>query len=163
MNYHNITYDDMLNGDGLRVVLWISGCSHKCKGCHNPQTHSIDSGLCFDELAECELFERLDKDYIDGITFSGGDPLHENNVDKVLSLVNKIKKEYPSKTIWLYSGYTKEEIFNKTSGRYNATRLAIVEQCDVFVDGKFVESLKDSALKWVGSSNQNIYKKGIDY
>ena len=79
MNYHNITTDDMLNGDGLRTVLWVAGCSHHCKGCHNPITWDENGGLPFDEAAEKELFEKLSKPYISGITFSGGDPLFEGN------------------------------------------------------------------------------------
>ena len=108
MNYHNITYPDMNNGDGLRVVLWLSGCNHHCMNCQNPQTWNPDSGIKFDSAAKEELFRELEKDYISGITFTGGDPLHENNVDEVLSLVYEIKDKYPNKTIWIYSGYTLE-------------------------------------------------------
>lgn len=117
MNYHNITYPDMNNGEGLRAVLWLSGCSHKCKGCQNPQTWNANSGIPFDESAKEELFRELDKDYISGLTLSGGDPLHENNLDGVLDLVTEINERYntspnrirlscPQKTIWLYTGYT---------------------------------------------------------
>lgn len=84
MNYHNITHDDMLNGVGLRVVLWCSGCSHNCHNCQNPQTWDINSGISFDEKAKEELFSELSKDYISGITFSGGDPLHENNLQTIM-------------------------------------------------------------------------------
>ena len=121
MNYHNITYPDMLNGDGLRVVLWLSGCSHNCYKCQNPQTHNPNSGILFDERAEEELFRELSKDYISGLTLTGGDPLHENNLDGVLKIVNKIRLLFPEKTIWLYTGYTweiimdyKESIFLKS-------------------------------------------------
>ena len=79
MRYHNITKDDMLNGDGLRVVLWVAGCGHHCKGCQNPITWDPNGGIPFDDAAKAEIFEQLDKDYISGITFSGGDPLHEAN------------------------------------------------------------------------------------
>ena len=82
MRYHDITKDDMLNGDGLRVVLWVAGCSHHCKGCQNPITWDPEGGVLFDESAKQEIFEQLDKPYIEGITFSGGDPLHEKNVDE---------------------------------------------------------------------------------
>lgn len=101
INYHNITHDDMNNGDGLRVVLWLSGCSHHCFNCQNPQTWDPDSGIPFDELAKQEIFNELSKDYISGITLSGGDPLHENNLSEVLSLVEEILNLFPSKTIWL--------------------------------------------------------------
>ena len=102
MKYHNITKDDMLNGDGLRVVLWVSGCSHKCPGCQNPITWNPDDGLEFDESAWNEIKDQLSKDYISGITFSGGDPLHENNVKEIKELISKIRSEFPNKTIWLY-------------------------------------------------------------
>ena len=92
MNYHDITKDDMLNGDGLRVVLWTSGCTHRCDGCQNPQTWDADGGLEFDEKAEEELFDALKKEHISGITFSGGDPLHPFNRDEVLRLAKKAKE-----------------------------------------------------------------------
>lgn len=102
MRYHNITKDDMLNGDGLRVVLWVSGCAHCCKDCQNPITWDANSGLLFDGAAKAEIFEQLDKDYISGITFSGGDPLHIKNIMDVTELAAEIKEKYPDKTIWLY-------------------------------------------------------------
>ena len=140
MNYHNITYPDMNNGDGLRVVLWLSGCSHHCYNCQNPQTWDANSGIPFDESAKKELFRELDKDYISGLTLTGGDPLFESNLDGVLDLVTEFNKRYnfqkvdsanpckmgvseventdkirlslPNKSIWLYSGYQWSEIFN---------------------------------------------------
>ena len=104
MRYHNITKDDMLNGDGLRVVLWLAGCAHCCKECHNPITWDPDGGLPFDDDARKEIFDQLDKPYISGITFSGGDPLHSANRLDVRSLMEEIKKKYPDKTIWMYTG-----------------------------------------------------------
>ena len=94
MNYHNITKDDMLNGDGLRVVLWVSGCNHQCEDCQNPVTWDLTGGLPFDEKAEDELFEALAPDYISGITFSGGDPLHPFNREEVLRLKDELKESY---------------------------------------------------------------------
>ena len=95
MRYHNITKDDMLNGDGLRVVLWVAGCNHCCKGCQNPVTWDAAGGLPFDEAAKAEIFEQLDKNYISGITFSGGDPLHPANRVDVRNLAMEIKEKYP--------------------------------------------------------------------
>ena len=92
MNYHNITKDDMLNGDGLRVVLWVAGCTHHCHECHNPITWDITGGVAFDDAAEKELFDALKPDYISGITFSGGDPLHPMNREEVARLIKKFKK-----------------------------------------------------------------------
>lgn len=160
MRYHNITYPDMNNGDGLRVTLWLSGCSHHCKGCQNVQTWNADSGITFDESAKKELFEELAKDYISGITFSGGDPLHENNIDEVLDLIIEIKKRLPTKTIWLYTGYTWDYLFfnddNLKEICNDQTRRAIILGCDIVVDGKYIESLRDISLKWCGSSNQRV-------
>ena len=96
MRYHNITKDDMLNGDGLRVVLWVAGCEHCCKGCQNPITWDAAGGLAFDEAAKAEIFEQLDKNYISGITFSGGDPLHPANRIDVRNLAMEIKEKYPN-------------------------------------------------------------------
>ena len=146
MNYHNITKDDMLNGDGLRVVLWVAGCSHHCKGCQNPITWDPNDGLPFDENAKKEIFNELDKDYISGITFSGGDPLMPCNRQVVGNLIEEINKKYPNKTIWLYTGYTFDEIKD----------LPFIKYIDVLVDGEYVESLRDVNLLWKGSSNQKV-------
>lgn len=150
MNYHNIKKCDMLNGDGIRVSLWISGCEHNCNQCQNPQTWDINSGIPFDEESENELFEALYKPYISGITFSGGDPLHENNLQDVLNLVNKIRLLLPEKTIWLYTGYTLEQCVE------NTTRRQIISKCDVLVDGRYVDPQRDITLRWRGSSNQRV-------
>ena len=101
MRYHNITKDDMLNGDGLRVVLWVAGCSHGCKGCHNPVTWDICGGIPFDEAAREEIFTELEKPYIAGITFSGGDPLHLENREETGKLIEEIRSRFPDKTIWI--------------------------------------------------------------
>lgn len=146
MRYHNITKDDMLNGDGLRVVLWVAGCSHCCKECQNPVTWDPAGGLLFDEAAKQEIFDQLDKDYISGITFSGGDPLHAANRLDVRNLMAEIKQKYPNKTIWLYTGDSWENIMHYSCMQY----------VDVLVDGEFVCALKDPKLKWKGSSNQKV-------
>ena len=146
MNYHNITKDDMLNGDGLRVVLWVSGCTHHCPGCQNPITWDVVGGLEFDENAENELFEALAKPHCSGITFSGGDPLHPFNREEVFRLIKKIRQELPKKTIWLYTGFLWEEIKD----------IPEIADIDVVCEGKFVEALLDNKLQWVGSSNQRV-------
>ena len=166
MNYLQITHEDVCNGDGLRVVLWLSGCSHHCYNCQNPQTWNPDSGIPFDESAKQEIFNELSKDYISGITFSGGDPLHENNLDEVLKLVQEIRISYPEKTIWLYTGYD----FDLLNSKYNEykytpfaanadewlTRWEIISNVDVLVDGKYIDEQKDLTLKWKGSKNQHV-------
>lgn len=145
-NYHNITKDDMLNGSGLRVVLWVAGCTHHCPKCHNPITWDPGGGLPFTEKEEQEIFQELDKDYISGITFSGGDPLHPRNISEVTALAREIRQKYPQKTIWLYTGYLWEEVEHLEAVRY----------LDVLVDGEFQIDKKELSLQWVGSSNQRV-------
>lgn len=188
MNYHTITYPDQNNGDGLRVVLWLSGCSHHCYNCQNPQTWNAENGILFDRTAKEELFKELSKDYISGLTLSGGDPLNTANLDDVLNLVREINKQYdvpqyvvdrikynhnildentdkshlllPRKTIWLYTGYKWEDLFNGaayTSKEHDGLkRRNIIKQCDVLVDGEYIDSQRDINLKWRGSSNQRV-------
>jgi len=146
MRYHNITKDDMLNGDGLRIILWVSGCSHHCKNCHNPITWDANSGLLFDETVKKELFSLLQKDHISGVTLSGGDPLYTGNREDITALAKEIKETFPQKTIWLYTGFLWEEVKD----------LPIVSYLDVLVDGKFVETKKDPLLHWKGSTNQRV-------
>ncbi len=146
MRYHNITKDDMLNGDGLRVVLWVAGCSHCCRDCHNPITWDPNGGLLFDAAAKEEVLEQLGKPYISGITFSGGDPLHSANRLDVRGLMEEIKREYPDKTIWLYTGDIWENLY----------RDSMMQLVDVLVDGEFQTARRDPKLLWKGSSNQRV-------
>ncbi len=146
MRYHNITKDDMLNGDGLRVVLWVAGCSHGCRGCHNPVTWDPNGGLEFDQEAKEEIFTELEKDYISGITFSGGDPLFFSNRPDVLKLIREIKERFPEKTVWLYTGFEWEAI----------SELEVIKYLDVLVDGRFLLEKKDTKLHWKGSANQRV-------
>ena len=146
MNYHNITTDDMLNGDGLRTVLWVSGCSHHCQNCQNPQTWDKNSGIPFDLDTLFEMCNYLDKPYISGITFSGGDPLLPDNREIIQAISSLIKFYYPTKTQWLYTGYKWEEIKD----------LPIMEYLDVVIDGQYEDDKRDVTLKWRGSSNQRV-------
>ena len=148
MNYHNITKDDMSNGNGLRVVLWVAGCEHHCKGCQNPVTWDPNDGIPFDDDAKKEIFDQLDKDYIKGITFSGGDPLATYNYPAVAELCREIRKKYPNKDIWIYTGYAYDLLKDTT--------IVKEELADVIVDGEYVEELRDVNLHWIGSSNQKI-------
>lgn len=193
MNFLKIDKEDVCNGEGLRVVLWLSGCSHKCKGCQNPQTWDTNSGILFDESAKEELFRELDKDYISGLTLTGGDPLFEENIDGVLDLVTEVNKRYnmtryieeneqenhnmssenankirlskPEKSIWLYTGYTLEDIaggraYDKNGASFmfedDRKRYQIISSCDVLIDGRFIDTQRDMTLKWRGSKNQRV-------
>lgn len=170
MNYHQIKKDDMNNGEGLRVTVFLSGCDHHCHNCHNPQTWNRNSGQPFDEKAEAELFAELEKDYVSGVTFSGGDPLNDANVEDLYWLCVEIKKHSPNKTIWIYTGYTLEEIYKDykdvrslslKEGGYlidkpEAWRVALLNEIDVLVDGKFEENKADVNYPWAGSTNQRV-------
>ena len=144
MNYHNITKCDVLNGEGVRVVLWLAGCSHHCKNCQNPITWDPNGGLKFDESAKKELFDALSDEYIDGITFSGGDPLFVQNREEVGKLIEEISNKFPTKNIWLYTGYLWEEIKD----------LSFIKHVDVLIDGKFEEDKLSPSIPWKGSYNQ---------
>ena len=165
MRYHNITTADMMNGEGLRVVLWLSGCSHHCHNCQNPVTWDENDGLIFDKSAKEELFKELEKDYISGLTLSGGDPLHEANLDGVLDLVNKFHLSFPNKSIWLYSGYTFDYIMEGIGYDENGAfffldndkkRYEIISKCDILVDGRYIDSQRNPSKKWAGSDNQRV-------
>lgn len=146
MNYFSITKDDMLNGEGLRVVLWVAGCSHYCEGCHNSYTWDPNGGVPFDESTKQEIFTELEKPYISGITFSGGDPLYHKNRETITNLAKEIKEKYPSKNIWLYTGFEFNEVKD----------LEIIQYVDVVVDGPFIADLADVKYEWAGSTNQKV-------
>lgn len=160
MYYTDIYKADTTNGTGIRVVLWVSGCSHHCKECHNPQTWAYNNGSLFTEETLNELLTALDKPYISGITFSGGDPLFNKNISEVYKIILTIREKLPNKDIWLYSGFTWEEIHDiyddVTVANEMLLRKQIVELCDVFVDGKFVLEQKNLMLKYCGSENQKV-------
>lgn len=154
MRFHNITKDDMLNGDGLRTVLWVAGCGHHCDECQNPVTWNPNGGIPFTEETKKELFEALGKSYVSGITFSGGDPLYETNEPEVLALAKEIREKFPNKTIWLYTGYLWEYVKSREIAKY----------IDVLIDGPYVKQLRDTNLHWRGSANQRVIdvKESLD-
>ena len=147
MNYAKIE-DSISNGVGVRVVLWTQGCIHACKECQNPQTWSATGGNPYTPEVEEELLSSLSRPYIKGLTLSGGDPLHPHNRNEVLRLCQRIKKEFPQKDIWLYTGFTYEEVQTFLPDLF--------ESLDVMVDGKFEVKNYSPALKWRGSSNQRV-------
>ena len=148
MRINGIEQCSMTNGVGLRTVLWVSGCEHKCKGCQNPCTWDPNSGEDFTSEKKELLYKYLDNKYIKGITFSGGDPLHPSNRGEVGKLILDIKANYPSKDIWLYTGYTWEEV--------EELNLDFLRYIDVLVDGRFILSKRNVNLRWCGSSNQRV-------
>ena len=154
MKYHNITKADMLNGEGLRVVLWVSGCSHQCPGCQNALTWDPDDGVVFDDTTVEEIYHELDQDWCSGLTLSGGDPLFLGNRKMIRDLVLNVKTKYPDKTIWCYTGYTWEELMAQAETDQNLKD--ILEHIDVLLDGKFILSQAETKLHYVGSANQRI-------
>ena len=150
MNYHNIKTCDLLNGEGARVVLWVSGCQHSCEGCFNKQTWDKNSGIPFTDDTFKEITDALSEPFCDGLTLSGGDPLAPFNYEEILSLCKKVKQMFPEKTIWVYSGFTYDFIKENRSESLN--------YIDVLVDGLYIEKLRDKKLQYRGSSNQNIIR-----
>ena len=146
MNYIKVTTNDIANGNGIRVVLWVSGCQHHCPQCHNPQTWDSNAGYKFTDNVLKDICQSLNKDYISGITYSGGDPLHIQNREDIKDISKYIKNKFPNKTQWLYTGYTWGEIKN----------IDTIQNIDVLVDGKFEIENKDISLKFRGSSNQHL-------
>lgn len=136
----------MLNGDGLRVVLWVSGCEHCCKDCQNPVTWDPNGGLLFDEQAKQEIWGQLEKSYISGLTLSGGDPLHPANRADIKELIQEAHEKFPQKTIWLYTGDSWETLYNDP----------VLQHVDVVVDGEYVVDQRDTQLRWRGSTNQRV-------
>lgn len=150
MRIWTITYPDVNNGLGCRVTLWLAGCSHHCEGCQNKKTWDFKSGREFTEEDKSKLFEILSKPYIKGLTLSGGDPL--DSFDGVLNLVKEMKERFPSKDVWLYTGYTLEEI-------QNCNKKEILPYVNYLVDGEFHIKERDITLKFKGSKNQIIWEK----
>ena len=158
MNFLQITHCDQLNGNGNRVVLWVAGCSHHCKGCQNAYSQDPKLGVKFDDAAKEEIFKDLKEEWCAGITFSGGDPLFIGNRKQIIELAKEIKEKFPSKSIWCYTGYSWSEIIADQS------MSEILKYIDVLCDGEYVEELRDIDLCWVGSKNQNVIdvKKRIE-
>jgi anaerobic ribonucleoside-triphosphate reductase activating protein len=153
MNYSKLITMDLCNGDGIRVTLYVSGCNRNCPGCFNKQTHDPNYGKPFTNDVKQLIFQQLSKCTIDGLTLLGGEPLSElsDNRKVVIELCKEVKELYPNKNIWLYSGYTIEEIQDNEDMR------DILKYIDYLVDGPYIQELKDNSLKYRGSSNQRIH------
>lgn len=149
MNYFKIDRCSISNGIGVRTVLWVAGCSHQCFNCQNPETWDPNNGKKFDEDAMQTLITYLSEDFIQGITFSGGDPLYRTNVSVVAEISQKLKTLFPSKTQWLYTGFTWEEIIR--SDLKNA-----LHNIDVLVDGTYMDNKHNTTLVFRGSTNQRL-------
>lgn len=152
MNYASILKCDIANGPGFRVSLFVCGCARKCPGCFNQEAQNPDFGKVFDEEAKKKIFEELSKEYCSGLSLLGGDPMSKLSDIRptVISLCKEVKEKFPEKTIWMWSGYTFDELM------MDETSKEIFNYIDVIVDGPFIEELKDIDMKWAGSTNQNV-------
>ena len=152
MNYIKIKNYDIANGDGVRTSLFVSGCDLHCRGCFNKESWDLNAGQFFSREVKKELFKNLKLDYIKGLSLLGGDPFNPNNVKDIAFLVEDTKRLFPNKTIWVWSGYTLEEL---TERKDQYTR-EILDNIDVLVDGRFIEEEKDLSLRFRGSKNQRL-------
>lgn len=159
MNCCGIYYCDTANGVGIRTSLYVSGCTHHCKGCFNEQTWDFNFGKLFTpEIAE-EVIKSLARPYIQGITILGGEPWEIVNQKVLRPFIERIRREYPDKTIWTYSGYLFEELLDPDNKRcHSEDTLPMLEMTDILVDGEFIEARKNLKLRFRGSDNQRIIK-----
>ena len=155
MHYSKINKNDIANGIGIRVTLFVSGCTHRCKGCFNTETWDFSFGDTFSKETENELLKALEPSYIDGLTLLGGEPMEPQNQQVLVQFLEKMKQMYPTKTVWCFTGYTFEELVGESRARCEVTE-KMLSLIDVLVDGEFKEELKDISLRFKGSSNQRI-------
>lgn len=155
MNYGAIKKCDIANGVGVRTVLFVSGCTHHCKGCFQPETWSFDYGERYTKETEDEIIESLKPDYVDGITLLGGEPFEPENQRELVKLLRRIKKELPKKTVWSFSGYTYEELTGDSRAVCEVTN-EMLSMLDVLVDGEFIEAKRNISLRFRGSENQRL-------
>lgn len=156
MNYQTIIRDDLINGEGVRCSLFVSGCSHGCAGCFNEEAWDYRSGLEFSTETMQTILDELSKPYVSGLSLLGGDPLMPKNISTVLDLCKIVKEQYPEKNIWCWTGYTLDEVQSNHAN-------SVLKYVDVLIDGKFSNENKDLKLQFRGSTNQRILYKGIDY
>ncbi|MFZ7159577.1 anaerobic ribonucleoside-triphosphate reductase-activating protein [Avibacterium gallinarum] len=156
MNYLQYYPVDIVNGEGTRCTLFVSGCEHACKGCYNQKSWSFSAGVPFDKAMEDQIIRDLQDQRIkrQGLSLSGGDPLHPRNVPTLLALVKRVKTECPDKDIWLWTGYKLAEL--------NDLQRQMLPYIDVLIDGKFIKEQADPSLIWRGSANQVIYRFKVE-
>ena len=155
MNYGAIKKCDIANGVGVRTVLFVSGCTHHCKGCFQPETWNFDYGERYTKETEDEIIESLKPEYVNGITRLGGEPFEPENQRELVKLLRRIKKELPQKTVWSFSGYTYEELTGDSRAVCEVTN-EMLSMLDVLVDGEFVEAKRNISLRFRGSENQRL-------
>ena len=165
MNYCNIKYCDIANGEGVRTTLFVSGCTNHCEECFQPETWDFHYGEPFTEETAQKVLESLKPDYINGLTLLGGEPFEPQNQRELVKLLHRVRREYPNKNIWCFTGFTLDgELWRDGSHPRCEVTDEMLSLIDVLVDGRFVRALKDISLKFRGSSNQRIIdvKKSIE-
>lgn len=168
MNYAQIRSMDISNGEGIGVSLFVQGCDFHCKNCFNSETWEFSKGQEWNDKTKNQFLKLIEKPFIQRVSILGGEPLHPKNVQNVLKIVDEIRVSYPTKNIWLYTGYTWEEIWikdivktgdrikNMRQKAITNLRRQVVSMCDVLIDGRYVDELRDISLHWRGSSNQRV-------
>jgi len=156
MNYGEIKNCDIANGNGVRVTLFVSGCTNRCKGCFQPETWDFNYGEPFTEETEKKILAMLTPSFINGLTLLGGDPFEPKNQRELVKFLRKVRAQHPGKDVWAFSGFTWEEMHEE--GSYVRTEVTdeMLDMIDVLVDGRFVEELKDITLRFRGSANQRL-------
>ena len=158
MNYATIKWTDIANGEGVRISLFVSGCTHRCKNCFNEIAWDFAYGKPFDEEVQNQILKELASGYIAGLSLLGGEPLEPQNQEALYPFVKKVKETFPNKTIWCYTGFVlneKDGILKETHKNTEYTK-ELISCFDVLVDGAYIEELKDIRLKFRGSSNQRV-------
>lgn len=163
MNFSKIYPEDFVNGPGCRVTLFVSGCIHACKGCYNKTTWNPKSGQLFTKEVEDSVIELLNRDFIQGLSLSGGDPLYPDNLGPIADLIKRVHEECPGKDIWMWTGFELKELEEmRDHTQVDNDRYYTATMADVLVDGKFVQDLYDPSLRFRGSSNQIIHTLKVD-
>ena len=168
MNYAQIRSMDISNGEGIGVSLFVQGCDFHCKNCFNSEAWEFSKGQEWNDKTKNQFLKLIEPPFIQRVSILGGEPLHPQNVQNVLKIVDEIRVSYPTKNIWLYTGYTWEEIWIKDNIKtadkvkdmrekaIRNLRRQVVRMCDVLIDGRYVDELRDISLHWRGSSNQRV-------
>lgn len=156
MHYGNIKFNDIANGEGVRTSLFVSGCTHHCKECFNPETWDFNYGNEFTKVVEDKIIDSLKPSHISGLTLLGGEPMEPANQKVLLDFVKKVKQLYPQKTVWCYTGYLLDEELLKPSRAHCPWTKEFLSYIDVLIDGEFKYELKDITLRFKGSSNQRV-------
>lgn len=156
MNYANIKYYDIADGEGVRTTLFVSGCTNRCKGCFQPQTWDFSYGKPFTEAVQQELLESLEPSYINGLTLLGGEPFEPSNQAALLPFLRRVKAQYPEKTVWAFTGFVYDRDLIAGGRKHTDFTDEMLSYVDILVDGPYVEELHDITLQFRGSSNQRI-------